>query len=305
VLTVILVSLVFSTSDSALPARNGDILFISLRVRNGHERLYRMRPDGTHQRPIARAPGNVAEPTWSPDGKWIAYRTAEEYKKTCTQLYVMRADGTRARRLTHDGACYGAPAWSPDGKRLAFERGGQGSIWTMNVDGTRLQRLTHPKSYFFDMSPAWSPDGTTIAFIRVVGDPNAIWLIDADGSNERQLTKPSVQNAGDSWPDWSPDGHWIAFSRLDDPTEGRGGTRWRRDIWLVRPDGAALRKLTRHAGANDWPAWSPNGRRIVFGSDRKHSDLMDIYVMNADGRRQERLTKGTIDNSSPDWGRRP
>jgi Tol biopolymer transport system component len=108
-----LVTLVFCTSGSAqviarsggeaFLGRNGDILFVSVRVRSGHERLYLMRADGTHQRPITRAPGNVAAPTWSPGGKRIAYRTAETVHGPCPQLYVMRADGTRARRLTHDG----------------------------------------------------------------------------------------------------------------------------------------------------------------------------------------------------------
>jgi Tol biopolymer transport system component len=55
---------------------------MSLRVPNGHERLYVMRPDGTHQRPVVGAPGNVAVPTWSPDGKRIAYLTAETRKNS-------------------------------------------------------------------------------------------------------------------------------------------------------------------------------------------------------------------------------
>jgi TolB protein len=138
-----------------------------------------------------------------------------------------------------------------------------------------------------------------IAFTPIY--PSAIWLIGADGSNEHQLTKPPNEDEGDFQPDWSPDGHWIAFSRSDDPTEGRGGTRYRHDIWLVRPDATGLRKLTRHAGANWWPRWSPEGRRIAFESDRKHSDLMDIYVMNADGGQQTRLTKGAIGGLSLDW----
>jgi TolB protein len=209
----------------------------------------------------------------------------------------MRADGTRARKLTHDGACYTYPAWSPDGTRLAFHR--QRGIWTMNVNGTGLRQLTHG---LLDAGPAWSPDGRTIAFARYSGS-GAIWLIDADGSSERQLTRP--RGEGDIQPDWSPDGDWIAFSRSDDPTEGRNGTRYRHDIYIVRPDGTGLQKLTRHTGGNYSPAWSPDGKRIVFGSDRKHSDLLDIFVMNADGNRQTPLTKGTIDNSSPDWRARP
>jgi Tol biopolymer transport system component len=121
-----LLTLVFSASGCAhggarsgngvSPARNGEILF------NGYGRLYLMRPDGTHQRPFTRAPHDVGEVTWSPDGKRIAFSRARTPSGECPQLYVMRADGSHIRRLRHDGWCYGYPAWSPDGRRLAFER---------------------------------------------------------------------------------------------------------------------------------------------------------------------------------------
>jgi TolB protein len=157
----------------------------------------------------------------------------------------------------------------------------------MNVNGVGVRRLTHGP---LDTDPAWSPDGKTIAFARYTGS-GAIWLIDADGSNERQLTTP--RGEGDIQPDWSPDGRWIAFSRATGP--------FRHDIFVVRPDGTGLRRLTRHTRGNSSPVWSPDGKRIVFASTRADRDLADIYVMNADGKRQTRLTKGTIDNSSPDW----
>jgi dipeptidyl aminopeptidase/acylaminoacyl peptidase len=143
------------------PGRNGEILFMSLRIRNGHHHLYVMRPDGTHKRPVTGPAANVAGPTWSPDGKWIAYLRSETRKNSCSQLYVMRANGTRARRLTHDRWCYDAPAWSPDGRRLAFPRHrgvGKFSICSRqagvtNLDGWR----SHP-------DPAW-----TVALAGVVG----------------------------------------------------------------------------------------------------------------------------------------
>jgi TolB protein len=309
-------TLVFSTSgrahvaagsgSGAFPGRNGEILFSSLRVPNGHVKLYLMRPDGTHKRLIARAPLDVGPATWSPNGKWIAYNRTRPPGGVCPQLYLMRADGTRVRRLAHDRWCYNNPAWSPDGRRMAFQRfRGTGvvskfSIWSMNVNGTGLRRLTDED----DNSPAWSPDGTTIAFER---DPGHIWLMDADGSNQRPLTTPpDGAPVPDSGPDWSPNGSWIAFTREHEPHEGRsGGTRYREDIYVIRTDGTGLKRLTRRAGVNFGPVWSPNGKWIVFSSDRAHEDLMDVYVMNADGRRQKRLTKGPVDHYSQDWRPRP
>jgi TolB protein len=213
----------------------------------------------------------------------------------------MTAEGTHVRRLRHDGWCSENPAWSSDGRRLAFSRrppgvNGKTSIWTMNVDGTDLRRLTQG-DLDLDLDPSWSPDETTITFVRAL---HGIWLVDADGGNERQLTT----HEQDQQPDWSSDGEWISFSREDGEYQGStGSTRAWVDICVVRPDGSDLQRLTTHAGVNDWPAWSPDGKRIVFASDRAHEDLMDIYVMNADGTQQKRLTRPGF-NSWPDWGAR-
>ena len=162
----------------------------------------------------------------------------------------------------------------------------------MNVDGSGLRLLTDKGN-----TPAWSPDGKTIAFRSTF--PEAIWLMDADGSNLRQLTMPlqrrAAQSDTDMQPDWSPNGKWIAFSR-----QHPANREWQRDIFVVRSDGSGLRQLTAHARSSTMPAWSPDGTRIAFVSDRAHRDLGDIYVMKADGTGQRRLTKG-VDNQWPDW----
>jgi TolB protein len=288
-------------AEAAFPGRNGDILFTSLRVPNGDSELYLMRPDGTHQRRLTHTRGFEDAPAWSRSGRRIAY--VKDPQRGCPQIYLMRADGTHRRRLAHDRWCYGDPAWSPDGQRLAFCRyrgtAGKVSIWTMNVNGTGLRRLTDGN---LDRDPAWSPDGATIAFVR----PRGIWLVDADGTHQRQLTKPprhpDASDEEDFAPNWSPDGAWIAFSRQHEPHLGNSYMpRDRFDIYVIRPDGSGRRRLTRLSGVNVFPAWSPNGRRIAFASDRAHEDRMDIYVMNANGTRQRRLTRGTVDNSWPDW----
>jgi TolB protein len=146
----------------------------------------------------------------------------------------------------------------------------------MNVNGTGLRRLTHG-DLGVDGNPTWSPDGTTIAFERT-GSPNPIWLVDAGGTNERQLTTPpgegpygELLSGGDTHPDWSPDGDWIAFSRETEMyMSDTGSDRGRDDIYVIRPDGTDALRLTRRArqatGDDDhrWPTWSPDGKRIVF-----------------------------------------
>jgi Tol biopolymer transport system component len=289
--------LVASAGRAAAPKKNGDILFGSIRVGNGSRLLYLMSPNGTHQRRLGTA-RNVWSPAWSPGGKWIAYGSTPRNGGLCPRLYVMRADGTHVRRLTHDRSCYLNPTWAPGGKRIAFDVWGgpaTAGIWTMNLDGSDRRLLTDKGA-----SPAWSPDGSAIVFRSK--SPEAIWLMDADGSNLRQLTtptdRPRARDDSDIEPAWSFNGKWIAFSRQHPVARD-----WQRDIFVVRSDGNGLRQLTSQVRQNTKPAWSPDGTRIAFVSDRAHRDLGDIYVMKADGTGQKRLTRN-VDNQWPDWGPR-
>jgi TolB protein len=315
----VLFFLVFAASGSAhdvggssrgvFPGRNGEIVFTALAVRNGRLQVYVMHADGTHRQAITKPPKGAVypeAPRWSPEGERIVYVG----EGSSGQLYVMRADGTGVRRVTHDGWDYNYPAWSPNGRRIVFVRGNASGygIWAMNVNGTGLRRLTDVPS---DASPAWSPDGSMIAFQRFVdGVGIAIWLMDADGGNQVQLTTPlttSITEQNDLRPDWSPSGDWIAFERrfgrLDcDPNDCARTS----DVYVTRSDGTGLRRLTK-SGNNNEPRWSPDGQRIIFASTRarRQRDFGDIYVMNTDGTRTTRLTRGLFSSDQPDWQSRP
>lgn len=283
-----------TSASAAAPKRNGDILYVG--PNNRQRVLYVIRSDGTHKRLI---PGvrNVWFPSWSPDGKWIVYGSTPRPGGLCAQLYVIRADGSHLRRLTRDRACYRDPAWSPDRQRIAFAKAGalgKDSIWTSKLDGSGLRMLTDDGD-----NPAWSPDGRTIAFERGV-IARAIWLMDASGANQRQLTMP-VQRLShseqDFQPDWSPNGSRIAFMRMHDDYRTK---TYVSDVFTVRSDGAGLRVLTRPHARGSMPAWSPDGSRIVFlGGDPARESATGLCVMKADGSGQKRLTKGESD--WPDW----
>src|SRR5215218_5275068 len=162
---------------------------------------------------------------------------------------------------------------SPVPGRLAFASGrahGDFDIYVAGGDGARPVRVTSQRRDEF--SPSWSPDGARIA-VRVNplrGDAGDIWVMNADGSGKRNLTR-TPGNA--EWsPSWSPDGALIAYFSAED---GAG------DVWVMHPDGSARRNLTRGVTTlNEYPTWSPDGSRIAFNA---HPGNFEIYAMNADG----------------------
>jgi TolB protein len=207
----------------------------------------------------------------------------------------------------------GYPAWSPDGSRIAFtsDRDGSVDIYAMNADGSGVTRLTNDRSW--DLLPKWSPDGSRIALMsnrdalaRRDGDfflNFQIHVMNTDGSGIMRLTGNSEWY--DGFPAWSPDGSKIAFASNRDASELRDddlvGTR----IYVMDADGSGVTRLTGGSEASDYsPAWSPDGSRIAFTSDRDDSGRFNshIYVMNADGSGVTRLTGNSEwDDGFPAW----
>jgi Tol biopolymer transport system component len=138
-----------------------------------------------------------------------------------------------------------------------------------------------------DNWPDWSHDYNQIAFERTLGTKPDIFVMATDGSGQVNLTHSAFYDTGASW---APDGGHIAFA-----SDRAGGAL---QIWTMKPDGSALVKLTSTVKLNSAPDWSPDGTRIVFESYRDGQD--EIYVMNANGTGQTRLTF-TGGNTYPEW----
>lgn len=180
------------------------------------------------------------------------------------------------------------------GGRVVFhsDRSGELDIFAMNLDGSDLQQLTDAPGR--DFEPIWSPDGQQVVFSSDRDDPdNAyLYIMNADGSDQRRLeTSMASDQIGARW---SSDGEWILFH--SNPLVD-GSPRF--DIFKIHPDGSGLVNLTNAPGNNFMGDWSPDGKRIVFVSQRDGN--RQLYVMNADGSNQVRITDGSWENSLPRW----
>jgi Tol biopolymer transport system component len=196
-------------------------------------------------------------------------------------------------------------AQTPAQGKIAFTVGGNGTteIFVINADGTGQTKLTD--NLWEDQSPSWSPDGSQIVYEsgRVNGGIN-LFRMNADGSNPIQLTNVATDGFVAD-PVWSPDGTRIAFAR-DPDRDGKS------EIWVMNADGTNPIRLTTSElyptntinkvySQSSQPVWSPDGKKIAFSSYRNGNLNRDIYVMNADGSNQTRLTTDPLDDTKPTW----
>lgn len=274
--------------------------------------IYVINADGTEPTRLTTDPEADFDPSWSPDGTQITFRSHRDGNE---EVYMMNLDGSEQVNLTNNSEADYSPAWSPDGTRIAFassrsNRNGN-DIWIMNADGSNPMQITDIPG--ISEYPSWSPDGRQLAFHctfgRVleqgVGDFE-ICIVDVDGTDLLQIT----DEAGESkLPAWSPDGQSIAFETnrngwltLPDYTPlGYDPERFGDfEIFIMNVDGSNQTNLTNNPRQDDsFPDWSLDGR-LVF---TRYGCLM---VMNADGSQMTQITEsrncaGEDSGFFPDW----
>jgi Tol biopolymer transport system component len=182
---------------------------------------------------------------------------------------------------------------SPDGRKLIYTTRGQ-------VPALAIWDLATRRGTAFDMpgrnvAPRWSHDGANILFWSDRTGRAQLWIMDADGGNQRQLT--ATADGENLEGDWAPDGATIAFRRC--LGSGPGSC----NIWLVDADGTNMRQLTVAERHDQNPRWSPDGRRIAFVRFTGFGDAAswDIWVMDADGSNMLRVTAHRDDDWAAVW----
>jgi Tol biopolymer transport system component len=245
--------------------------------------------------------------SWSPDGGQIVYMASDPAEEASTSRLrlVNVADGSEVA-LPEERLGY-LPAWSPGGKQIVFgafvgdpdESGNRESeLLLMNSDGSNVRQLTDRPGP--DVDPAWSPDGSRIAWWGQdppaegsQTQPNVLYMVDVQSGEVTELGEGAD-------PVWSPDGQQIAFILQQQPEAGTFQTGANADIWVMDIETGARNPLAQDPSADLWPAWSPDGQRLAFVSERDNSSG-EIYLMSADGSDVRRLTDNDLSEAMLAW----
>jgi TolB protein len=263
------------------------IYFVS--NRSGNKEIWSMDYDGEGQKQLSKLGSVALSPRISPDGSRLAF---SGLTKDSWQIMMYSLDLGRTVAFPRNGGDNFSPAWSSDGTKIAFAssmHSGLSEIFIADSSGAGVRRLSTGKG---DVSPVFNPKTNgQIAWVSGRTGLPQIYVMDVDGSNVQKMTDQGYAVS----PAWSPNGLLLAFAWVRNYGPGvLGGS----DIYLMDIASRQIIQLTHDGGRNDFPSWSPDGRHIVFQSNRTGTE--QIWSVLADGTHLQQLTRQGR-NSQPNW----
>ena len=249
------------------------------------KRLAIMDSDGANHTYLTSGQATALTPRFSPDYSEILYLS---YLGGNPRIYVYNLASRSQRLIAETGNPTFAPRWSPDGKWILYSMASAGNTDIYKVPsagGGRPVRLTDSPG--IDIGGSFSPDGSRIVFESDRSGSQQVYVMMADGSDQRRI---SFFGGRAATPEWSPRGDQIAFTHIV------GNLR----IAVMSPAGRSLRYLT-DSWQDEAPTWAPNGRIIQFFRTEKNSGRTSIWQVDLTGRNERKLPT-PVDASDPAWG---
>ena len=243
--------------------------------------------DGQNIRNAMNSGEPIISPSWSPDGKKVAYVSFEDRKPV---IYVHELATGRRIALSNQKGNNSAPAWSPDGRKLAISlsKDGNTQIYSINADGTGLQRLT--RGYTIDTEPQYSADGRYIYFTSDRGGNPQIYRMSAEGEQAEGVKRVTFKQGFVTSPRISPDGKYLAY------IANIGGAYRLYLLNLATGDAQALTDGT----SDESPSFAANGRYVLYST--KVNGKRVLAAVSVDGNSKQVLSIPGSDVRQPSWG---